>query len=603
MGFDIKSSTQSLVNWTKQQIAPPPPPPPEPKKTAQTPFEQSTFEASSKKAPVALTVPESPAHATATEGTVPAACVTPATKAQVEEVDKARKELEGAKGKANDLDEQLAKELADFGPALTDEQRAKYVASYREQHKGIYGAVTQKAEALDEALKKNGQALELAALKDGKAADVLYASYKALANSPKAEEAAKFASRVLADPKSPLAGALHRYPKLEEEIAQPAITNAWTQFLGEEANPEAALERLSKIVKPMMEGKNGSDETKEAFEALGQIVTTKKFDALAELAAAGADSPLAKAFAAAGMALGAYEGFNAAQDGKYAEALKAFAQAGKDGMEVLKYGTAALKNAGLIAEYGTKSKAVVGFASKLAPGLGVVASATSLALNLDKVRKDTANFGTGLAIAGDMLSLMGSGMAVLPGGQLPGAFFVGVGGVLGAVGSFVEGRIDDKQFQTSQRRGLEAAGIKDPLLTTLINGEPKRMQELEKELGLNAQQIQQLALRYPNLITDTENEGLPLHNFKELTKDFGMNSQQTYELLLAIGNDTPDPNHTLFAFMNNLREFTNITPEQWKKGFEKKATAPNSTGGEFLHTAFRNALNYINTPTVKAGDY
>jgi hypothetical protein len=595
MGLDsINTSTKASVPQVKQQVAAAPAPvAPAPKKSSSLTFDTSSFEPAKAKAPVALTVPFSETKASATTS------VAAASQSQVKEVDKAREALEDAKGLADDLDEKLAKELADFGPALTDEQRQAYVESFRGEHKALYQSVVEKAEALDALMKENGPALEAAAIKDGHAADVLYGAYKALANSPKAEEAAKFASKVLADPSSALAGAVKRFPKLEQEIAQPAISNAWTQFLSEEPDPDSALSRLSEIVKPYVEGRNASQETKEAWEALGQVIKTKKFDALEALSEAGAKSPLAKSFAAASMVLGAYEGFQDVQDGKYVEAVKNFASAGKDGMDVLKFGTAALKEAGLVAE--GSAAVTTTFAAKLAPGLGVVASAISLGLNMDKVRKDTANLGTGLAITGDLLSLMGSGLAVIPGGQVPGSFFIGVGGVVGAVGSYVEGQINDKEMQADQRRGLAAAGITEPLLSTLVDGEPARMKELQEELGLDAQQIQQLALRYPTLITHEEGEGVSLANFKELKQDFGLSPQQSYELLLAVGNGTEDPDLTLSVWLLNLKDFGNATPEQWRQGFEERANRQTDGRHTYYNEGFRNALTYLESPTFKPG--
>jgi len=448
-------------------------------------------------------------------------------------------------------------------------------------------------------------------VKDGGAADVLYGSYKALANSPKAEAAAQFASRVRAEPDSPLAGAVSRFTNIDAEIAQPAITNTWVQFLSEEAEPEAALDRMSEIVKPYVEGFNGSNEVKEAWEKLTDIVKTKQFDALSELAQSDLKNPLVKAFTAAGMALGAYDGYASAKDGDYLEAVKNFAQAGKDGLEVVKFSTEALKNAGVLAETnavykGTAAFAGSKFAAKLAPGLGIIASGASLLLNMDKVRNGTANFGTGLAITGDVFCLMGSGLSLIPGGQAPGSFFVGLGSVMGAVGSYVEGQIEDQQMKASQRRGLTAAGITEPLLSTLVDGEPERMQELQEDLGLNAQQIQQLALRYPGFVTRDESEGVSLYNFKELVGDFGMSPQQSYDMLLAIGNGTSDPSAALNNWLLNLKEFAGFTPEQWRQGFEERAnrqTGSRPAQLDYTQT-FRNALAYLESLTVNpGGDY
>jgi hypothetical protein len=203
-----------------------------------------------------------------------------------------------------------------------------------------------------------------------------------------------------------------------------------------------------------------------------------------------------------------------------------------------------------------------------------------------------------------MLSLMGSGLAVLPGGQVPGAFFTGLGGVVGAVGSYVENTINDAEQKAAQRKGLEAAGITDPLMSTLLEGEPERMKELQEELGLNAQQIQQLALRYPDLVTHTEGEGLSLYNFKELKEDFRLNSQQSYELLLAIGNGTKDPQQTLTSFLISMKNFTADSPEQWKKNFEEQASLYPTGRNSYYSTAYRNALTYLNaTPQGPGTDY
>jgi hypothetical protein len=637
MGLDsIKSSAQAAVQQAKQKVAEAPPSPPPataPKQSTKARFEESSFEPAKAKAKVSLTVPEKSTPAGTGKSAVTAAAaasaaasaasggssvdmlsenkttgtsgVAPITLQQATDVDNARMALKTAQDRTSALDEELAKQLADFGPALTDTQRAQYVKTFRAEHQPLYDNVAIQAEALDKLMKEHGPALEAAAVKDSTYAQLLYDTHKVLANSPKAEEAAKFASKVLAEPDSPLGQAMKGYTKLEEEVALPAIPNAWTQFLSEEADLDSAFERLNGIVKPYVEGGNASIETKEAFKDLREITRTKTFDPLVELAEAGQKSPMAKAFAVAGLALGAYEGMEAAKDGKYLEATKAFAQAGKDGMDVLKFSTAALKNAGIIGEYGAKSKAVSTFATKLAPGLGLVATVTSLAINGDKVRNGTANAGTGIAIAGDCLCMMGSVMAVIPGGQLPGTFFTGLGGAIGAVGSLVEGKINDADFKAAQRRGLEAAGIEEPLTSILMEGEPERMTELQEELGLNAQQIQQLALRYPSLVTKTKGEGMSLDSFKGLKKDFSLNSQQTYELLLAIGNGTKNPGETLQTFLSTIDDFDGYTPQQWMDGFERRANERTfSRNATDYNTAYLNAFNYLSEPTRRSGgDY
>ncbi|WP_258292492.1 hypothetical protein, partial [Escherichia marmotae] len=73
-----------------------------------------------------------------------------------------------------------------------------------------------------------------------------------------------------------------------------------------------------------------------------------------------------------------------------------------------------LADAGRLAQHGDDAIRFATFASRLAPGLGVLDSATSAAINVQKAAED-GNVGYALAAVGDVFGVLGSAVALVPG--------------------------------------------------------------------------------------------------------------------------------------------------------------------------------------------
>ena len=112
----------------------------------------------------------------------------PANDAAVAEVREAQTALLDARNRAEALDERMYRELASFGPALTDAQREAYIRAYRDDptHVETYRAVAERAEALETLLVENSAAMEDAAIRDPHFAQDLFAAHQALAQTGRA---------------------------------------------------------------------------------------------------------------------------------------------------------------------------------------------------------------------------------------------------------------------------------------------------------------------------------------------------------------------------------------------------------------------------------
>ena len=111
---------------------------------------------------------------------------------------------------------------------------------------------------------------------------------------------------------------------------------------------------------------------------------------------------LAKGLAAASLVMAAgtisdaASGIDELKQGEYTKAIEDLASAGQSGLEIVAGATKALADAGKLAEYTEKGLSFAEFASKLAPGLGVIANSAAF-VNHIKDAGETKNAGFAIA--------------------------------------------------------------------------------------------------------------------------------------------------------------------------------------------------------------
>jgi hypothetical protein len=530
----------------------------------------------------------------------------PSTETATRELQQAQRTYASADRSVKEKEERLARELASFGPALDDEQRAAYIQAFREDpvHKEAYTRQAQAAEALAQTLDTHREALQNASVTDPRVREQVYEALKEVAHSESPRAALEFYRDIVREPNAPLAQAFAQYGALDSEVLQPALGGTAGQLLAENGgDAQGAMAQLQELVGPIKEAwetwgapandaRNALGDIQEAWEAIEQAANGQ-YDRLAGLAEDwNGKSSLFKGLAVAGVVLGAAGAGNELRQGNYLQAVQSLADSGQQGLELLAGATKSLADAGKLAQYTDKALSFARFAERLAPGLGVVAGSASFVANLQRAGEGQGNIGFAVAAIGDAVGVLGSAASMVPGGQPAGALMSGIGAFVSAGGELLGNWVDHRQFTDEQRRFLEAAGVTGDLQAALMGANPQRVRELTEGLGLSPGQVQELVGTYSRLLEGT-GRGLVLENFTRMTEALGLDGAQAFGLLQSIGQGMPDANAAIEGFMDRLQRETPTphTAEEWRRALHTIATEPRNADG--LRQVYGNADRFL----------
>lgn len=456
-----------------------------------------------------------------------------------------------AKKEADKLNEELNTFLLRAGP-LTDEQRAKFIEAFKsaDGRDEVYKAEADAAKALGDYVVEHRDAILEAAAKDPSLADDVIGLLGDLADSGNGELALDMLGKIMADPASELGKAFADHTdELQGELLERASSAATIEIIARhDGDLQAAVEDLKeayqpfKDVKGLFDGVKGGVGSFKDGMAMMDAVAAGDFDALKKMGDEfGESSPFSRAMSAAGIVIGAVKAGQSAQEGEYLEAIQGFASAGESGLNLLAGATKHLTDAGKFAQYADDATKFARFAARLAPGLGVIASATSLAINTQKAA-DGHNVGYAIAIVGDTFSMLGSAIELIPvAGTAAGAVINGIGAVISAIGGFIGDAIDKHQTEQELRGYMEAAGLdKDSIDQLIGSGEAQNM--AAAELGVTGEQWQAMLaddgfLAYGPMI------------FMEAASAYGLQGDQVVEFFDKLHADNPD------ALLELMKEF------------------------------------------------
>ncbi|NTX38797.1 hypothetical protein HUA78_30570 [Myxococcus sp. CA033] len=383
-----------------------------------------------------------------------------------------------------------------------------------------------------------------AGVRDPEARKELYASLKTLATSPASGRVTDVIEKLFKDPE--VAKSFDEFKNLEKEILQPAATGLAARLLAEnDGDTKAASnayrdklktldETFSNFGKPLFDGRDG---VTQAASAALEDATNGKYSALATLGDNYESMSTGSKLLTAGLIVyGAKAGADKAAEGEYREATKEFAAASKGTAELLAGATKSLVDLGKNAQqrvalrYGAAALDVAEFAAKIAPGIGVAASAASLGINVDKAKG--GNAGYALAAAGDVIGVLGGLVNYIPGGIVPGAIASGIGAAISAGGELLGNFIDQNDLADERQRlfaGLDqlSKNLREPLATA----DSARIKFLTTDLNLKPEQIQALLQDNPKLADGPLGTESELHTILKLTKNAKLTSDETYRLL------------------------------------------------------------------------
>ncbi|MFY2564090.1 hypothetical protein ACN469_41250 [Corallococcus terminator] len=168
----------------------------------------------------------------------------------------------------------------------------------------------------------------------------------------------------------------------------------------------------------------------------------------------------------------------------------------------------------------------------------------------------------GLTSSAGGLGLAASGVMAIPGW---GQAIAGLAFVTGAVGGYVLEKMEEGEQKNDVKKSLEAAGLKDPALSALLDSDEKTLKELREDMGYSPEQVQQLASKYPSLITHSSQA---LNNLTDLAKAHGFTAKDLVGMLDSFTQGSKDPSRDLDNLVLRLNQAGPLkTREQWEQFF------------------------------------
>lgn len=475
----------------------------------------------------------------------------------------AKTEYDDAKEVVDRNKGRLAEELKRIGPGLTPRQKEAYIKAYEAEHAPELAKAKEAATQLAAVLNETKGQL------DPTGAKLAMDTAKALAKTPEGAETAKnFVKELSNNPDSPLYKGLVESQGVEEVTKQlqetlgAAIPNLYAEALkSTDGDPDAAAAKLKQGLDGLDSGK-GVLGNMEAFN--------KGLDALlandtAALKAMDSANPLSNALKVAGVMLGIAKVANGT-----AEAQDVLG-AGKDGIEVTALAMEALAKT-LPTDGSLASAATTGskWLNKLAPGIGMVASAMSAAADFKALCTDP-NAGDLLKLVGNAMSTVGGALALTGVGEVVAVPLQVVGGLITATGGIVSQLREENIITEESKKLLRASGVDEAFIQQLTSASPKALRTLE-ETGMSPEQVQELMSKHPEVFSN------PVHQerFAEAAKACGLQGENVLKFAEALKKDNPDYPMAHVPYNNRPGIIRNIVRSNFPSTRELVAPSPYS---------------------------
>ncbi len=514
--------------------------------------------------------------------------------AAMAEVQQAQQAYTRALEERTKLDEQLASDLASLGPYLTEEQKARYVEEYKDLHAARYRDLNALADPLKDALARNADTLDLA-LRGPDAtrhAQVMVDAYEALAQSPHAEIAMKWANEADApgSPFKPFVSSQRLSTVLEH-----AVSNELADIIAKNPNktPEEAVGQLEQILKSLGTGHAFGEArmdlaelpqaTREGLKALRQLARGEVKEAMHTMRSIPeGSSKWTRPFATAGFLIGAVQAFSANANGKKLEAWSA-------GMTTAEQALIALSS--LNKTGGAK------LAGRIAPGFGAMASLLDFVGQVDDLKQGKANTGTKIAMAGNLAGIVGNGL-LLAGTMGVGAVISGISTALVMYGEYKSQKIEEEkleQLRRDQQAILERLGADGGTITQLAQAiSPQQAEELMARTGWTRDQVIELGATVPSLFKDLQGH---LPQLVKVWDTFGLDPAQRREMLDALvdagSSNQSDKRRMLDLFSAAVSQFPSTQDagnrELWRDHLSRLGSWLGARDGQGL----RNAARYL----------
>ena len=244
-------------------------------------------------------------------------------------------------------------------------------------------------------------------------------------------------------------------------------------------------------------------------------------------------SSSARLYAGIGVLVGAYSATDSARQGEYGEAIKGYAEAGKEGLELLAGATKHLANSGKLGE-GRLASHVEDFAKfggQLARGLGIVASAFSTGLAAQKAIDTDGNAGYYAELGGEVLGATSALLMVTRFAPFSGAVGA-VGSVVATIGGYVGDQIEFNRIKDDVREYMTAAGVDSQYIDKALMqaGRGAELHAMQNTLDMTPEQIQSLMTQKDTWISNYPSI------FGALAESYGLKGDQVLEFAQKIGS-------------------------------------------------------------------
>ncbi|HSP81936.1 MAG TPA: hypothetical protein VLQ93_25670, partial [Myxococcaceae bacterium] len=426
-----------------------------------------------------------------------------------------------ADSQLTELNAQLSRELARFGPAMTPEQRDQFIAGFQARHPE-YQAALDAQQALGDYVQANFDQLRADALSNPATADALAGTMASLAGSPHNE----LVIQALNDGEltaSLVEAAARKGIDFAERIHAPAIgtfaTEGFLQAGTDTAAQRNVVDQLNTMLATHSQIPGLADNinvARQAVDALSSAIdnfaATRNFQQFtADLQAMNdgirSPTPLGRAVAAAGFALGAMmiaEGV-AGQDGD--RLMQGLIQSAQNA-NALGYGAELLSKVAprLISE--AAARGAVELTRKFAGVVGVVTNG----LDLWNQLHDLASNSDVMNAFGKMASTVGSVCMLVPGGQLPGVILTIVGSGLGILAGVMEGHEQQARNREFDQEALQILqGLQPPLDASVVSAlqgmSPETIASTQQTLNLTPAEWTRFAQERPELVSALQQHG------------------------------------------------------------------------------------------------
>ncbi|HSO34633.1 MAG TPA: hypothetical protein VLT33_18995 [Labilithrix sp.] len=541
---------------------------------------------------------------------------TPAEWMALPDVRRASYALQDAAARVEETDARLARQMAQTGLALTDEQRQRYATAFfalpdvSETHRNFITAAanldrelsTLVATHLPEVMRTVWGGVLGA---DRYGPSELYADYKLLAGSPVATGALAFAVRVAAQDR---AYANVRIPReqVEREILAPALPAALVEQLLLTGSTRSALDALA--AKTSIQDVTGAARVDPpTARVLAELALFASAPDAATFTAR-LDTPMGRAETACGAVVAIWEvggGQPSAAAPQLQQALLVLLRGGPGAVGALARAVNVLRVSVLGLGEAELAVRVASFAARVGAGTGVVLGLFKLLGapgQLGDIDAWNANLSDKVQIVGDLVGISAGVVGLLATGPAAPAL---AGLALGI--SIFATLLRDHEIAVQDAHDKEVClariGLDPALVATLVRSSPNILQAMHDDAGFTPAQIQWAAQTSPHLVIDDIPHLMPFHGLSVSRAVFGLTPTQSFQLLNAVVGQASSAEDREFMLLHFL-VYIDADPS-WSSSMSRAtalawlgATASETSGFDAHDSAmwtaiFVNARSYL----------